>query len=328
MFIYLIVNRETGKYYVGQHKGNNLQKYLQQKFHHAQSGVSGSSHLFNSMRRHPNPRSWSIHALRSDITDREELDRTERDFIRFLRATDPGYGYNICRGGEGRTGPQSEEEKKKHRLASIKVWQRPGHRERISRTSTEIWQRPGHRENHIAKTTGQKRSPQTIATLTAIRRARLGEEISPQTRKRMHDSRIGAKRSEESRRKQGQSTSGPLHCNYGKRLPESVRAKMREAALHATPERIAARDAAFSKNWVKRPRKPCSVGGCGRLAKARGLCNSHLQRVYRHGNILKGTPLSTKGPLPGTYHWIKENGKRLFVGKEAVGLGGGTFPAD
>jgi len=35
MFIYLIVNHTTGKYYVGQHKGDNLKKYLQRKFSEA-----------------------------------------------------------------------------------------------------------------------------------------------------------------------------------------------------------------------------------------------------------------------------------------------------
>ncbi len=95
MFIYLIVNHVTGKYYVGQHKGKNLRKYLQQKMSHARSGVSENSHLYASMRKHPNLSDWSIHALRSDIQSREELDRTENDFIKFLKAQDEGFGYNL-----------------------------------------------------------------------------------------------------------------------------------------------------------------------------------------------------------------------------------------
>jgi hypothetical protein len=113
VFIYLIVNHETGKYYVGQHKGNNLKKYLQQKFNHAQSGVSENSKLFRSMRAHPDQGVWSIHALRSDIIDKTELDQVEQDFIAFLRSQDAEYGYNICRGGEGFTGPHTEKTKEK-----------------------------------------------------------------------------------------------------------------------------------------------------------------------------------------------------------------------
>src|SRR5271157_1186526 len=111
MFIYLIVNCATGKYYVGQHKGNNLKKYLQDKLSHAKHKRSGSSHLFNSMRKHPKD-AWSIHALLSDVQTRAELDQHEKDFIAFLRSQDLEYGYNICRGGEGFTGPHTEQWKR------------------------------------------------------------------------------------------------------------------------------------------------------------------------------------------------------------------------
>lgn len=70
------------------------------------------------MRKYPQSTLWSIHALRSDIQTRPELDETERDFIKFLRAQDPEYGYNICRGGEGRTGPLSPEERVKFQAAN------------------------------------------------------------------------------------------------------------------------------------------------------------------------------------------------------------------
>jgi len=100
MFIYLIINRVTGKYYVGQHKGKELKRYFQKKFSTARHAC-GSSRLYNSMRKHPLPCDWSIHALLSDIQTKPELDAYERDFIAFLRSQDPKYGYNICRGGEG-----------------------------------------------------------------------------------------------------------------------------------------------------------------------------------------------------------------------------------
>ena len=131
MFIYLIVNHKTGKYYVGQHKGNNLKQYLQRKFWDAKHQRNGSSYLYNSMRKYPQSTLWSIHALRSDIRTKSELDQTERDFIAFLKAQDPEYGYNICRGGEGFTGPHSEASKKKTSVASKRTWQNPEFRERV-----------------------------------------------------------------------------------------------------------------------------------------------------------------------------------------------------
>src|SRR5208282_5634899 len=111
MFIYLIINHVTGKYYVGQHKGEDLKRYFQKKFSAARH-ARGSSHLFNSMRKHPLPCDWSIHALLSDVQTRPELDTYEKDFIAFLKSQDPEYGYNICRGGEGFTGPHTEQWKR------------------------------------------------------------------------------------------------------------------------------------------------------------------------------------------------------------------------
>src|SRR5208283_3371701 len=78
--------------------------------------TSGTSRLFNAMREHTDHAIWSIHALLSDIQTRPELDAYERDFIAFLRSQDPEYGYNICRGGEGFTGPHTEQWKEKMRV--------------------------------------------------------------------------------------------------------------------------------------------------------------------------------------------------------------------
>ncbi len=111
MFIYLIVNHITGKYYVGQHKGQNLKKYLTSKLWDAEHQRNGQSYLYASMRKHGRF-AWSIHALLSNIQTKVELDKCEKDFIEFLRSRDPEYGYNICKGGEGFTGPHTEQWKR------------------------------------------------------------------------------------------------------------------------------------------------------------------------------------------------------------------------
>lgn len=171
MFIYLIVNHTTGKYYVGQHKGNNLRKYLQDKLSHSKYKTAGRSRLFNSMRKNPLPCDWSIHALLSDIQTRPELDTYERDFILFLRSQDPEFGYNICRGGEGFSGPHS-----------------PETRQKIAAASKEMWNRPGVKENFTARTTGQKRPPHVGQ---AVRLARLGTKASLETIEKLRNSHIG-----------------------------------------------------------------------------------------------------------------------------------------
>ena len=160
MFIYLIVNHETGKYYVGQHKGTNLKKYLQQKFHHAQRGISNNSRLYRSMRAHSDPFLWSIHAIRSDIQTREELDQTEKEFIAFFKATDPEYGYNICRGGEGFTGPHSKETLAKLSELRQQMWSDPQFRVKRAESLKKAMANP---EYHVSLSNGQQRrwaSPQ------------------------------------------------------------------------------------------------------------------------------------------------------------------------
>ncbi len=151
MFIYLIVNHITGKYYVGQHKGADLKKYFQRKFSDARHD-KGSSYLFRSMRKHPLPCDWSIHALLSDVQTKAELDQYEKDFIVFLRSRDHEYGYNICKGGEGHTGPHTETTRLK-----------------IIENTRRMWQRPGHKERFSAKMTGHDVSPETVDKIKAAR---------------------------------------------------------------------------------------------------------------------------------------------------------------
>lgn len=164
MFIYLIVNRITKKYYVGQHKGNDLKKYLQQKLAHARQGVSGRSRLYNSMRKYPDASVWSIHALLSGISSKEELNQKEREFIAVLRSQEPEFGYNICRGGEGFNGPHSTTTRRKIAVASKRMWEQPEIRKQI-----------------IAKNTGQKRSPEFRNNLLGSNNPFFGKTFSKET---------------------------------------------------------------------------------------------------------------------------------------------------
>lgn len=173
MFIYLIVNHITGKYYVGQHKGANLKQYLQKKFYYARTHRNGTSYLFASMRKHPNQSDWSIHALLSNIQTREELDQKEKEFIEFLRSRDPEYGYNICRGGEGFSGCHTPETKAK-----------------ISAAAKDMWTKAEVRASFTAKMKGRP-SNHTPEGKEAIRQAHLGRKVSPETIEKLRNSHIG-----------------------------------------------------------------------------------------------------------------------------------------
>ena len=136
MFIYVIVCSETLKLYVGQHKQNDLGKYLSKKFWDARHATTKRSHLYNAMRKHPRA-SWSIHPLVFGVETRAELDVLEKHFIRVLKTQHPDVGYNICAGGEGFTGPHSASAKRK-----------------ISRAMTAYVKTPEHIRNSAQARTG------------------------------------------------------------------------------------------------------------------------------------------------------------------------------
>jgi hypothetical protein len=160
MFIYLIVNSENLKIYIGQHKGDNLQKYLQTKFSDAKH-YRRSSHLFNAMRKYPRD-AWSIHPLVSGVETKAELDDLERHFIKTLKVQHPDVGYNICDGGEGHTGPSWNKGKE----------MTPEYCEMLRLRMIGTKQSPETVEKRRAKQIGQKRTPEQAARISAGRKGK------------------------------------------------------------------------------------------------------------------------------------------------------------
>src|SRR5579864_954982 len=149
MFIYVIVCSETLKIYVGQHKGPNLSWYLTRKWWDANHHTSGTrSHLYNAMRQHPRE-SWSIHSLVSDIESRPELDVLEQHYIQALNARHPDVGYNICRGGEGFTGPHTDAWRKETLERVQAYWANPEHREQRSQNMKARWLNPAFQQSQV-----------------------------------------------------------------------------------------------------------------------------------------------------------------------------------
>lgn len=163
MFVYVIVCSETLKIYIGQHKGNNLQKYLQTKFSDAKNQLTRRSHLFNALRKYPKD-SWSIHPLVSGIENKAELDEMEQFLIYALKAQHPDVGYNICDGGEGFTGPHSEETKRKlsenHKGTNYRY--KNGY---VPQSQEEI-------EKRREKLIGQTRTPEVCAKMSVGRKGK------------------------------------------------------------------------------------------------------------------------------------------------------------
>jgi hypothetical protein len=139
MFVYVIVNSETLKIYIGQHKHKDLGKYLSRKFWDANHHTTGTrSRIYASMRKHPRE-VWSIHPLVSDLQTRCEVDELEQHYISALNTQNPEVGYNICDGGEGFTGPHTAEWRKESLERLQAYWAKPESRKRRSRQLRNRW---------------------------------------------------------------------------------------------------------------------------------------------------------------------------------------------
>ena len=270
MYIYLIVNHITGKYYVGQHKGEDLKRYFQKKFSAARHAC-GSSHLFNSMRKHPLPCDWSIHALLSDIQTRPELDAYERDFIAFLHSQDPEYGYNICRGGEGFTGPFTVEHRAKLSLAA-KV-----------------------NKNYLRAAETTRGVPRPLDVRSRISKSNMGKVVSLRTRDKLRvarlaqpDPRLGMHHSEVTKKRMSDDKKGMLGPFRGKHHTAKSKNKIRRARVldlegrrfgNVVPISIG-RSSSRKAYWLVRCVE-CGVEGVVRSDRIRN-GNSRFMSVHKH----------------------------------------------
>ena len=163
MFVYIIVNQVNGKYYVGKTHTSNLQHYWnKQKWNvnHPKWKLS-KPHLYNAVRKH-GWSNFSIHPLITDCKNERELSHWERVLIKALGARK--YGYNICEGGEGRTGPQTPETRAK--ISATKKQRGQTTRQ------MEVWKTLllTHHNNGLPK--GYKHSKETIEKVSASLKGR------------------------------------------------------------------------------------------------------------------------------------------------------------
>lgn len=211
--IYLIWNRTSDKYYVGQ-----TSKEVKIRWTKHKSGLRcvrhGNSHLQRAWDKYGQD-AFEFYVL--DIVEtKAEADAMERALKKWF--SDLGICYNICDGGEGRTGPLSEETKRK--ISAALKGRKPAnlgtlHSPEVRKKAAEANRSEEYREKLRIARTGKKQSPETIEK----RRAKqLGSKRSEEARKRMS----GRPCSEETREKISRVQKGRI-------ISEEHRRKIRES---------------------------------------------------------------------------------------------------
>ena len=114
MYLYKILNKNTGKAYIGQtiNKPEIRFSYHTQRL---KKGTHDNEYLQRSFNKHGIDSFMFYTILKTD--DLESLNLYEEQFIKILRATDRNFGYNIRPGGAN--SKLSEEHKRKIGLAGI-----------------------------------------------------------------------------------------------------------------------------------------------------------------------------------------------------------------
>jgi len=185
MFVYLITNKINDKKYVGQHSGDDLQKYWRRNVVWALHNQGQKRCLYSAIRKY-GPENFEIKPL-VIVGTKQEMDYYERYLIVDFGTRAPN-GYNLTDGGEGTPGHAVSEEGR--RKMSVKSKGRVSKLKGIPK-SKESNQK--NSESHKGKVLSDKHRRN-------ISLGRIGSKHSEETKKKMAES---AKRDWERRRASG-----------------------------------------------------------------------------------------------------------------------------
>lgn len=247
MFVYLVTNKVNGKCYVGQHSGNDLQRY----WNHCVQKVFRDKHgrnrlLYRALRKY-GAENFTTQPL-VIVDSKWEMDKYEIGMISAWDLCNPEKGYNLAAGGLGTLGFKFSKEALK----------------RLSEAHIGLKQSEETKEKRARKIRGIKRSEETKLLMSESLKGNqnaLGRVVSEETRRKIAEgnkgnknavgairtpeyclqkslSQLGREFSEESRKRM--SEAAPLarhkrwHVNRNKSNPTCVFCKELDAATNAT----------------------------------------------------------------------------------------------
>lgn len=199
MFVYIVTNKVNGKQYVGQHSGNDLQKYWNRNITWALNKQGHKICLYGAIRKY-GPDNFSCLPLVL-VDTKLEMDLYEQVMIVAFNTKAP-YGYNLTDGGEGTPGHSvSVEARNKMRDKKLgvpsKIKGRPKtdeHKRNISESKKGKKLSEEHRKNITISQTGGRRSEETknkmreSAKLGWEKRRAEGHFVSDETKRKMSES--------------------------------------------------------------------------------------------------------------------------------------------
>lgn len=176
LYIYFILNKINGKYYVGQ-TAFSLEKRWEEHVRDSRKR-NNTYHFYSAIRKYGKD-NFEVRLLFT-CYDQKSLDEAEKYFIKFFDATNHKYGYNNRLGGEG--GGHSEMSRKKMSAVRTGKVQSPETRAKIGSWNIGRKRSPEQRENIRKSLLGIKRKPFSAEWKANISRAAFGKKDSSETK--------------------------------------------------------------------------------------------------------------------------------------------------
>jgi group I intron endonuclease len=238
MFVYLITNTVNGKRYVGQHIGNDLQRYWTRKIYLSFGGYKKKQALAYAICKY-GPDNFKIEPI-AIVDSKGYLDFYEILFIDLFNTKAP-FGYNLTEGGEGTVGwrPSPEQlkvwssshigKKLPNKLKGIPRTKET--REKISASSkgnaNRLGQKNSEEHNHKISIANMGYKP-TKETLIKISNALTGRKLSDEHKKKTSNTMKGIVFSPEHRRNLSIANTGRVYSEAARRnMSEAHKGKPR-----------------------------------------------------------------------------------------------------
>jgi len=195
-YIYFILNKLTGKYYVGQTIQTPEKRWI--KHQRDARNRKFKNNYFSNAVRYYRPENFEVRVLYV-CYDQKTLDEAEIYFIAFFKATNAWLGYNGTFGGKG--GKKTEAAKSKMSSSQKGRVASPETRAKMSKAGKGKKQDPEHIRKRALAITGKPKSAESIRKTTAGLTGRKNGPMSQETKQKLRVKATGRGHTEETREK-------------------------------------------------------------------------------------------------------------------------------